>query len=408
MYLRIFSLLLAFLFLATPFQASARDCPSRLAGHLYEVNDKLSIGAELRGFYVGASIGDNMPTSALKNPFEHNGLFALKPRAEFFFNDDLSAIAEVSFRFAFPGWESNPIQHFTPRLNEVRLNYEHKGLILSAGLQTFLFGTTGLIDQRFIGLKAGYRKRKYGIELFAGTTSRMFMKNTVNCLWMRYVSYNNAWKTLAPTFTNIATGTILTWKPIRHYRFQFLYLLSYPNVEPLRSHSFSFYARGPIVRRRLSFRFEAMGYLDHTLYFMPAFVAMLNIHLTKGRLSPKIHLGVASTFLGTGDHHFSPVYENLAWGLMQRYSLHHGSIGFARLSWIPKRSHKLKIKLFADYFAQSYSFKKHDTSDELDVGVKFTINNLYDIKLAYVGLNLAPAPKPSHFAYLEVRILFGS
>jgi hypothetical protein len=276
-------------------------------------------------------------------------------------------------------------------------------------LQNISFGTAAILDQRFIGLLAGYKKAKYGIELFGGVTHRYMMKNAVNCLWMSYLSHTNGWKTADDSMKNAAAGIILSFRPIPHYRLQLLYLISMPNVDELRSHAWSLYFAGPIIRRYFSFRLETIAFLDAKYHFMPAVILRLNGRLGKCSLAPAASIGLAASFRGSEQHRINSIYENLSWGLIQRFNLFQGNIAFAQISWqaLNLRKAKLQATLFAHYYAQSLAFTTDNFSDELNVGLQIRFRKLYDLKLAYVGVNLAPSVKSTHFAYAELRIIFG-
>ncbi|MGC9042767.1 MAG: hypothetical protein ACP5KG_02800 [Myxococcota bacterium] len=39
----------------------ARECPSKLNAHNFDITDTLSLGAEVRLFYLGVDVGENLP-----------------------------------------------------------------------------------------------------------------------------------------------------------------------------------------------------------------------------------------------------------------------------------------------------------------------------------------------------------
>lgn len=393
------------LLLLCPTGARARHCPSRLPGHLYELHEKFSLGAELRAFYFGVSVGEEMPTSLVNSErtFENNVFFGLKPRMEWYPTSGLNVVMEFELRYRWPGWETYAVPGLQMRPTEVIVEYEKKAFRLIGGFQSFTFGTTALLDQRFWGLMAQYKKRKFSLAIFGGATMRRFMRSANNCLWMSYLSVSTGWKTVSDDMGNGIVGLTFNLKTLKPFHFRALYLYSHPGIEKLRSHALSIHVRGPIVRPYLYFEAEALAFLDHNNYFMPGYVALLRGRFGRSRRAPSMSIGLAGTLRGTSDRRMVPVYENLSWGLIRRYSVFHGNVGFIRAAWPAFKF----LKLFSRYYMQSFAFSSEDFSDELDLGVNIKIGGLYDITLAYVGLNLAPGAKPSHAVYLEARIIFG-
>ncbi len=89
------------------FVASARECPSKLPSHMFQVLDSLELGLEFRSFYFGAAVGDGLPSSD-EDPdrdFQNNLMLALKPAAAWFPVDGLTLSFEAEVRFAYPGWD---------------------------------------------------------------------------------------------------------------------------------------------------------------------------------------------------------------------------------------------------------------------------------------------------------------
>ncbi len=385
----------------------ARQCPSKLPSHMFQVLDSLELGAEFRAFYFGASVAEGLPSSLDDGTvdFQHNMMLGLKPAAAWYPLDGLTFSVEAEARFAKPGWEEKTPKGFDFRLSQAIAEYDPGDYRITAGLQAFSFGTAALLDQRFVGLSAEYRTKLFNVSLFSGVTSRKFMRSVSNCMWMKYASDNIGWKTMSPRiWNNMVAGLTTSFKGIRPFRLMAMYLLSYPReLETLQSHAFSVEFAGPIVKRYLSFTFDAIGFLDHGNQFLPGFVMEMRARAGKKESAPRFKLGLASSFGESDEHRIMSPYENLSWGLIRRYSLYNGHVAYVGAAW-PFVEH---VKPFVHYYAQSFKLSSDDFEDELDMGLDLSIGDLYRLRMAYVAINLASDRQTSNAFYAELRIVIG-
>jgi len=261
------------------------------------------------------------------------------------------------------------------------------------------------LDQRFVGLSGEYRTKLFNVSIFSGVTARKLMRSVSNCMWMRYASDNIGWKTMSSKiWNNMAAGLTTSFKGVRPFRLVAMYLFSYPReLERLQSHALSVEFAGPIVKRYLSFTFDALGFLDYDNQFLPGFVLEFRARTGKKQSSPRFKLGIASSFGESNEHRIMSPYENLSWGLIRRYSLYNGHVGYVGAAW-PFVEY---VKPFVHYYVQSFRLSSDDFEDELDMGVDLSIGDLYRLRLAYVGINLASERQSSNAFYAELRIIIG-
>jgi hypothetical protein len=421
--------------LAVPTAALGRDCPTTCAGHMWSIGDTLELGAELRAFYFGISVGGtngarrpgDLPTARpdtdfrdgqpAERAFENNVLLALRPVLFWYPTDGLTIAVENELRFRWPGWEENvfpgtdfAIAGLDARTTSLFLEYEASGVTVTAGLQPFAFGTSAVLDQRFIGLSVAYEHRVFTLAAFGGVTMRHLMRNAGHSMWMTYTSATNGWKFLSnDPSENWAAGLTFSLRNVRPFRLQLLYLFSSPSVTSLQSHVVALHFAGPIVRRFLSFALEPLLFVapngpDGDADVLPGVVAELRARLGDHDLAPDLEIGGASSFLHDhgAERRFVSAYENLSWGLIQRFNLEQGHLLFARARWHPSEH----VGLFADY-TMAFPDGGDSLTDELDVGAWLQVNDLYRLRLAYVGINLASSLEPSHGVYAELRVVIG-
>ncbi len=395
--------------LTTPRASWARDCPSLLPGHLFQIGDTLEIGAEFRAFYWGISVGEGLPTSpgpgGEEYPWENNVFLGLRTMLYWYPTDGLTIGLEDEIRYRWPGWDASAVPGLDHRPVQIFIEYETHGFQFTGGLQPFYFGTAAVLDQRFVGLAAQYEHQIFSIRAFGGMTMRHFMRNAANSMWMSYMSDTNGWKFTSQSLTeNFAVGMIFSLRRIvRPYRLQLLYLYSHASYEHLRSHALSIHFAGPIWRPYISFVLEPLVLIDHESTVLPGLVAEVRARFGRESNRPTLAVGVASSFLHLADEdetqRFSAVYENLSLGMIRRFNLHQGHIIYARAKW----SIIDHVGLFASY----YVALDDEVSDELDAGVWLQVNDLYRMNLAYVGLNYAGDHDTSHGLYVEARIIIG-
>ncbi len=397
-------------------EARARDCPSLLSGHLFAIGDTLELGAEFRAFYFGVSVGEGLPISPdpmleLDRPWENNVFLGLRTLLYWYPAEGLTIVVEDEIRYRWPGWEERAVPGLDHRPVSLFVEYETRGFLVSAGLQPFAFGTSAVLDQRFIGLAAQYEHEVFSIRLLGGMAMRHLMRNAAHSMWMSYMSDTNGWKFVSQNpAENFAAGMVFRLRrPVRPFRLELLYLYSHTVYKHLRSHAVSLHFAGPIWRPYLSFVLEPLVLIDHENHVLPGVVGLVRARFGRGADRPTLTVGGASSFL----HHvpeadenlddarrLAAVYENLSLGMVRRFNLRQGHIVFARADWQIIDY----VGLFAGYYL---NIPGGDLADELDVGVALEVNDLYRINLAYVGMDLAGGLDPSHAFYVEARIIIG-
>lgn len=388
--------------------ALARACCGKLASHLYQLGDSFEIGAELRTFYFGVTVGDGLPSSKaqVERVYENNFMLGLRPAFNWFPIDGLTVSLEGEMRFKRPGWEANAVPGLDGRPVYAALAYDAGWLDVTAGVHPQIFGTAAALDQRFLGVSANHKNDWVTLSLFGGVTNRFLMKNAGSCLWMRYASDNIGWKTVSTRLEdNYLVGFITGLRKLKPFSAQLLYLFESPSVEILRSHVVSGFFRGPIVRPYLDFELELLAQIKTSGSFVPGLVGMLRGRLGNASDRPRFAAGAASSFGEREDRRLASVLENLSWGMIRRFSLYNGHVFTLQGVW-PYSKH---FEPFVDYFIQTFAVSDADLSDELDAGFWVAISDLYRLRLAYVGMNLAgPAYASSHAIYAELRLILGS
>jgi hypothetical protein len=407
---------LATLAFLAPSPASARDCPSLLSGHLFQIGDTLELGAEFRAFYFGVSVGEGLPVSPdpmleLGWPWENNVFLGLRTLLYWYPAEGLTFVVEDEIRYRWPGWDGHAVPGLDHRPVSLFVEYETHDLTFTGGLHSFAFGTSAVLDQRFIGLSAQYEHDVFSIELLGGMTARHYMRNAAHSMWMSYMSDTNGWKFTSENLAeNFAAGLIFSLRRVvRPYRLQLLYLYSHTSYEHLRSHAVSLHFAGPIWSPYLSFVLEAMVLIDHENHPLPGMVAELRARFGRSANIPSLSVGAASSFLHTipgvdddpaDERRLASVYENLSLGMIRRFNLRQGHIFYTRANWQIIE----QVGLFAAYYL---NINGVGVADELDVGVSLQVNDLYRLSLAYVGMDVAGEPVSSHAIYAEARIIIG-
>lgn len=414
--------------LAAPRAAWARDCPSTCSGYMYSIGDSLEMCADFRLFYFGLGVGQDLPTSSDdgERRWDNNVFIGLRPLVYWYPADGLTIGIEHEARFRWPGWEENvvpgtdwAVAGLDERPTLFFIEYETHGVTMSAGLQPFSFGSSALLDQRFIGAQVGYDHEVFNLAAFGGITMRNLMRNAAHSMWMSYQSDTNGWKfTSNDPSENWAVGMTFSLKVVRPYRLQLLYLYSSPSFEHLESHGLSLSFSGPIWRPYLSFSLEPVllmmqqGLWSGDRDWMPGLVAELRARFGDDASAPELLLGGASSFLDDEHHHAESVYENLSWGMIRRFNLRQGHLVRARFQWQIID----QVRVYADYVVaieRDVGDGHVVIEDELDAGLWVQWNDLYRLNLAYVGLNLGREPtiegqaEASHGIYAEVRIVLG-
>lgn len=423
-----FALSLLTLLMTHSAPAWSRDCPSLCAGHLWALGETLELGAELRLFYLGISVGGvsgsdrteaDLPTARLdgeRGAFENNFFAALRPLLYWYPVDGLTIGFEHEVRFRWPGWEENvvpgtdfAVAGLDHRPTTAFVEYTTNGWTFVGGLQPFSFGSAAILDQRFLALSVGYNHSVFRLDVFGGMTMRNLMRNAGHSMWMSYTSSTNGWKFTSNDPTeNWAVGMTFSLKVVRPFRLQLLYLYSQASVDTLESHAIGVHFAGSIWRPYLSFYLEpllalAPNGLDGDLDVMPGLIAQIRARFGDDSDAPQLTVGVASSFLHDADseRRFASVYENLSLGYIRRFNLHQGHVVYGQFAW---QAHEY-VRLFASYYA-AFPDGASSMTDELDAGVGLRINDLYRLDLAYVGINFAQ-DEPSHGLYAELRIIIG-
>ena len=391
--------------LLLPATADARDCPSRLPAHPYALGDYVELGAEVRAFYFGIDVGEGLPSSPTtkSHEWQNNVFTGLRPMLVIYPLEELTLIFEPELRYIWPGWEGKPVEGFDARLVQALLEYDPGDWRLTAGVQGLNFGTAALLDQRFLAVSAEFRSRPATVEIFGGSIWRRVMRNAANSMWMRYISQSTAWKFISEELQeNWVAGAILNLRVAKPQRMRLLYLYTHPFQRELRTHSIALHFSGPIVRRRLSYEIEPMVVIHQDDgYTVPLVVGEMRGHPMKSRSGPVLRLRLASALRDVAKRPAMPVYENLSWGTIRRYSVHDGHVAGFSVHW-PVSPY---AEPFAEYYAQTRDFEH--MSDEFDLGVQLAIGELYRLRLAYIGFNYANSLRPSHAAYAELRIVIG-
>ncbi len=396
--------LVAALLLSTPVQA--RDCPSKLPAHLWEVTDSLSIGAEVRAFYVGMDVGDDLPISA-KSAGSWDNAFMAGLRTSLLWTpfEDWSLTWEGEARYKRPGWSNSAVRGLDGRLWQLYVGFDHAPWEVSAGLQIMNFGMSSMLDQRFVALRADFKADLFSVGAFGGVTMEQMTRNSTNCLWVRYTSATTGWRVLSHDLDNLVAGATFTWKGFRPWRFQSMYLWSRPALEAQRSHALVAWFGGPLIPRYVTLDLEPAVVITADEKVMGSLVGEVRVTLPQVLDSaPVLRLAAGSAFGYSQEQRFMPVYENLSWGYLKRYSLYEGHLFQARLDWDATEW----LRPSARYVAQTFDFSSQLTSDEMDAGIELNLHEVYWLVLSYVGLNLVGPNAPSHGFYAELRVVFGA
>lgn len=404
-----FRYLLVILFVFLCSFAVARECPSKLNAHNFDITDNLSLGAEIRMFYLGMDVGENLPISGVEK-FDNNYFGGLRLSMTYYPLSELSVIVEGELRYKNPGWTEN--NGFSGRPWQGYVGYDSEHLYANAGLQIFQFGTAALLDERFIGIEGGYKDKDFEISLLWGVTHNWLLRSTSNCLWIKYTSQTEGWKTISSDFRNYILGLKGGLKVFRPHQIQIIYLYSHPTFEELQSNAFSLYAKGPVIRKRLSYVIEPVFIVPAKIYNRGSeiksnvfgIVSELRLHLPVFEREPLLTLGTATVLNDVEEKAINPVYENLSWGFLKRYSLRQGHIGEIKFSWeiLPF------LKPFANYYLQSTDYTAQKSSDELDAGLMFEfMKGLISLNTSFVALNMSGPYSPSYGAYIELRTIIG-
>jgi hypothetical protein len=377
---------------SAPGRADARDCASCLESHLWEPLDHLALGAELRAFYVGGFVGGGLPKSDPLNPWNNDPAGALRISIGFHPKPALSVIAEGEVSSA--GSYARPTEGY--------IEYAPERWAVRGGLQTITFGSGALLDQRFVALDLKLKTRFLDAEVFGGVTNRLLEKSAQNCLFVGYTAHTQSWRYLPTELDNAATGAVLSTAALDPFDLRALYLLSWPSLPELRSHSAALSFSGPIVGDKLTFTLEPMLLVDAQRDVLPALLVELRSRPIRG-----LHLraGAAMSFRRGDGLALSPVYENLSWAPLQRFNLHQGRLVAAEASY---RVHRF-VRPFVGYSFRFWngSPSSPDTGDELRGGVELRISELYRLSLSYNAVNLAGPNRTSHLGMAELRVVLG-
>jgi hypothetical protein len=386
-----------------PAPAAARDCPSLLQGHLFELGDTVELGFEIRAFYLGLSAGEGLPTSRPDGGrrWTDHVLTGLRTLVYWYPADGLTLGLEDEIRYRWPGWFDRAAPGLDHRPVQLFLAWESRGAEVVVGLQPFAFGTGAALDQRFVGASFGVRSRVIAFASFGGATMRHFMRNAANSMWMSTTSDTNGWKLLSQDLgENWVAGVTASLRFLRPYRLEALYLFSRTGYEHLRSHVVAVHAAGPIVRGALSFVVEPLLMIDERGLALPALVAELRAVLGAGERAPTLLVAGATALRHDDDRRFDSPFENLSWGAIRRFNLFQGHLARLRFAW-PLHE---RFRAYVDWVV---AVPGRAIEDELDAGVEVRVSDLYRLTLAYVGANLVDSALPSHAVYVEARVIVG-
>lgn len=384
--------------------AYSRECPSKLNAHNFDITDTLSLGAEIRLFYLGVDVGENLPVSGVES-FDNNYFGGLRLSLTYFPITELSVVLEGEIRYKNPGWVTN--EGFSGRPWQGYVSYDSGALFINGGLQIFQFGTAALLDERFIGLEGGYKHKDFELSILWGVTHNWLLRSTSNCLWVRYTSQTEGWKTISSDFRNYIFGLKYGLKILKPHQFQILFLYAHPSFEELQSNGISLYAKGPIIKKRLSYVLEPLllfNHFDSGYATIPALVSEIRYHIPILENEPLLVMGFATVLIDTEEKRINPVFENLSWGYLKRYSIRQGHIGEIKLQWDVTKN----IKPYINYYIQSTDFSSKEASDEMDTGIIFEfMKGLITLNTSFVALNMAGPYLPSYGAYVELRTIIG-
>ena len=129
----------------------SRDCPSKLESNLYEINDKIIAGIEIRGFYFYPDKNwrdalnlekeyeaNSVNETGEKEIPEHNFMGGIRPLVNFFPSDNLTIIMEADLRYKNSGFGEKDISF---RLNQLTVEYMKGNFYISPGIQFFNFSS---------------------------------------------------------------------------------------------------------------------------------------------------------------------------------------------------------------------------------------------------------------------------
>jgi hypothetical protein len=387
-----------------PLHSAARDCPSRLRPNQWEPRDLFSIGLELRGFYIGADVGGGLPRSRTAEGWVNDPAGGLRLLAGLYPLDGLSITGEFDLTVARDVLAEGDELKVRPRVTEALVDYDTERWGVGAGVQTLTLGSGAMLDQRFLALDLRLKTRIATLDLFGGTTNQHLMKSATNCIFVSYTAHTQGWRTIGEgILDSYMAGAILSFKTLQPFTFQLMYLFAWPDVERLRGHGGALALSGPIISQRLSMSIETMWLVDDASVIQPAVLAELRSRPFGGL---RLRLGAATSFGGKAADRFKPVFENLSWGILQRFNLYQGRLAMGRAAYAVNRY----FKPFAGYYLRflEASLDSENTGDELDVGVDFRISDLYTLRAAYIGTNYIGPHQTSHMCYVELRLILGA
>jgi hypothetical protein len=408
------------LLLATS-SAAGRECRSSLLSHLWELGDHLGVGAEYRLQYLGTELGEGFLRSGTDQAERWGGeafFGGMKILAALYPTADLSLILEVQG----PG----------PWLSQAFAELARGDLTLTGGVQSIRFGSGALLDQRFAALDVRLRLGRASVEAFAGTTSSDLMRSCRSCLLAETLAHTQGWKVVGPGhMESMAAGVLacLGGGAGATGRLGGMLLLSWPDLEELRSLAAALMLRAPRLLGRLWIELEPMVLANARQELLPAGLMLLRsrpveeLDLTLG-MALALRRGGGppwppGTFEGDGwadptevaaavrAHRFAPVYENLSWGMIQRFGLFQGRLLMGRASY---QGLGRIFDPFVTYVVrfQEPSLASANTGDELDAGIELNLKDLYKLQVAYVAANLAGPHRASHMCFVELRVVLGS
>jgi len=386
-----------------PLDSEGRDCPSHLRSNQWEPRDIFSIGLELRSFYIGADVGDGLPRSRTAEGWENDPASGVRLLAGFYPLDGLSITAEFDLTVAKDVLAEGDELKVRPRATEALVDYDSESWGVGAGIQTFTVGSGAMLDQRFLALDLRLKTRIATLDVFGGATNSYLMKSATNCIFTAYTAHTQGWRTIGDGLDSFMGGAILSFKTLQPFTLQLAYLFARPDVEHLRGHGATLALSGPIVRQRLSMSIETMWLVDDAQVIKPAVLAELRSRPFGGL---RLKVAAATSFGGEPAERFTPVFENLSWGILQRFNLYQGRLLMGRAAYAVGEH----VKPFAGYYMRflESSLDSENTGDELDAGVDLKISDLYTLRAAYIGANLVGPHVTSHICYLELRVIIGA
>ncbi|MBN2797645.1 MAG: hypothetical protein JXX28_00710 [Deltaproteobacteria bacterium] len=384
--------------LAAP--AQARDCPSHVGNHTVAVTDTLAVGAEARLIGVGVAPSEGL-LEAQREPWDHEAMAGLRGLVEWYPSDLFGAVLEGEVRYRTGGWQENTIPGLDPfRANQAFLELYTGALETRVGLQHVSFGSTALLDSRMMGARLELGTRPIAFSLFGGAVLREMLRSGDGCLWYHYQADRIAWKSLSNEMgDNVLVGGTFQGKR-RGVRLRGLYLLSLSRNEDVAGQGASLSIAAPLAGSALGLTVEPLAWKNGEEPWTPGAMAVLRWRVWDAKDAVQLRVGTALALPSADATAPRPVYENLSWGALRRYSLHDERLGMMDAVW-PVHGW---VEPQLAWYLQSDGAA---LSDELDLGALWTVGGKHTVKTSAVLLDLAGEAPASPGVHLEFRGVIG-